>query len=352
MNISFKGMQNVGAYFDKNKEKNKRLDRIAIQLNNEGEHQDLDDFREILKDYPSFRRSNFLDMEFKTSLDSRNQDQIKYDVYINSERLRFENKNLPVFAQINNLLKRIVSGNEEIPTTERYLSGKDCHDRFYSQVADRPIKEQFKFINEIHEPDFVKSMANKISKSLTSALDDFCYDRLPQYFDDVKTISGFSYENKDYELKRIYMELNDGDLNRYKYLIDEFPFKDDKNCLTIDLKKEKDSSELKIYLNNYKINPEEDNFDTFRDINNLLKKISATKKYIPFPENYTGRDHMDDMTEGWFQPRYLYKWYNEDEDCREGKGIRIDVAENKADMQQLAQDSIDFIEKAIARRYR
>lgn len=351
MNITFKGMQNVGAYFD-NRKKDKHLDRIAIQLNNEGANQDLDDFKEFLEKHPSVNRSNFIDIEFVTSPDQVDSDQTNYDVFVNSIKLKFENKNLPVFAKINNLLKRIASGKEEIPIAEHYLTSKTCHDRFYSRVADRRVAEQFKFIEEIHEPDFVKSMANSISKSFTNAIDDYCNGDRIEYLDDFKSISGFNYGNDDFELKRIFIELNSGDSNKYKHLTEEFPLPYDQNNLVLDFKKDKGGSNPKIYLNNYRLNIEDENFNTFRDITKLLKMVSSTEKQLPLPKNYLSTEHLDMMTEGRFDLGEIDYWFAMPEEFREDNGITLKVAENRDETKELVDESIKFINKAFAKHYR
>ena len=74
-------MQNVGG-FTVNEWKNPQAytDKLVIQLNNKGEHKDLEDFQDVLKAFPDKSDSDCLDFEFKSAQNGNLQLFLNRDV--------------------------------------------------------------------------------------------------------------------------------------------------------------------------------------------------------------------------------------------------------------------------------
>lgn len=344
MNINFTGMQNVAAIQHINS--NERTNRIAIQLNNEGE-QDLDNFKQVLKKYPDFTNSGFLDLEIKTTPNRRYSGSSFTDVYVNSKKLEMNDENLPVFSKINNLLKRLAKGEEKTPVSEEYLKSEDCFDKFSSIAPNASHAEEKMLIEYLHKPRSVRTAANDDQKILVKILNDYCMSEPKTIFSGVKSVCGFSFSKADEEFDRLCLELNDED----KKVFDEYLYRDyhgnKYKDLNVDLVYDPAFAQSNIRLNGNVLIADEETIPMFQKLAELTSKISQTKEELPFPDNYMSSLSFNTISHGKFKSGVLENLHNMSDKEKEEMEMKFKVVKTDDEAKLVASKILKSVEDEV-----
>ena len=348
MNVTFKGMQNVGCYFKQyNNDPENRKERLAIQLNNKGT-KDLDEFKDVLETHPGFQESDFLDMDFRSYPNRLNPYRQITDVFINSKPLELSNKNIPIFVKINNLLKRISKG-EEIPTTENYIQSDACTERFNSETYGKHRENQIAHLSNIHYEGNARTGSKEISKKLTSVIKDFCESDIDP-FTDIKSVCGFSFDGKLESIDRIQLDLKPEDSKIFKDFLDQYlPISNIEGHfpVTIDVYRCPGLKKPIISINQIPVEMKNENFPMLRKISELLNKISDTKNEIQFPRDYLSPESFNEMSKEFLIDDYLENLYILPEDKREERGVALTVITSNSEAKEIAQKIDTAVKKEI-----
>ena len=127
MAISFQGVRNVGGLSIKkpNEITGKQENIYAefnIQLTNDCDGKDLDNFEAILKRFPHPLNKNALTIEY-----DKGDDEHEESFYLNLKPLTMETKDLAVFDKLVPLLDKIATkDNSSFVVNKDYLTGEDC----------------------------------------------------------------------------------------------------------------------------------------------------------------------------------------------------------------------------------
>jgi hypothetical protein len=131
MQINFKGIKNAGAHTKLNKEDlaileeggrrfgipKGKLSVISLELTNEG-NKDLDEFKEILKNYPNCFNPNMLNLDIQEQLEYK-----KTQFMINGKAIKMNRENLKIFAKIFRLLDKISKmPNEKLKVENEHIT--------------------------------------------------------------------------------------------------------------------------------------------------------------------------------------------------------------------------------------
>jgi len=368
MNVSFTGMQNVG-FFSRPVDPYKgepydHVDRITIQLNNKGQ-KDLDDFKQVLKKNPDSMDSSFLDIQFKYFSNKDNPNLPTGDVYINKRKLELNDENLPVFAKINNLLKRISKGEEKIPVAEKYIK-KTSFNRFFNDIyALTSPQMRLEALNDMHDPQNVKVGAGKNSKNLVKTLNDYCMSDTKAIFSGVKSVGGVSFTTPEQKINSLSLELNDED----KAVFEQFPNYDfsgipkdepflerdprikTTNTLNVVLTTKQDTGESMLTLNCIPIEADEKSIPVFSKLAQLMAKMSKTKEDIPFPEDYLSSKSLNNISSGFLQRGQLEELSTMSGEEMEDRGIEIDIVKSNSDAKYIAKNIFETIDKKMDAYY-
>lgn len=119
MDISFKGIQNVGAMTYRLKGSSEVVDRIAFQLTGH----DASNFADIFQKFGEKTKNNFVRLDF-----IRNTANKECNFAINGRKFDVNEDNFEIIGKISRILKRISEGKEEIALKQDYLNDGDSID--------------------------------------------------------------------------------------------------------------------------------------------------------------------------------------------------------------------------------
>lgn len=197
MNVSFTGIQNVGAarfhngnnivpthaadiLMKKNdyiEDYNFIMNRISLELTNQGK-KDLSKFKEVFTQFPNKYSNNFLKFDIVRLKKDENyisdteklSNPVQSLFFLNSKQIEMKDKNLGLFSKISVLLKRI-AGKEEIPLNDDYIGSYDQTTNFYDNLYshDHAITDEIikKFDNESYSRKKAQEMLNLLTDSIT-----------------------------------------------------------------------------------------------------------------------------------------------------------------------------------------
>lgn len=167
MDINFKGFKNVGVqratlYNQTGRKAEVRI--LNCELTNDTVNKDLENFEHILKQAVNPLNHNFLRF---CVINPENENTI---FQINEKVFKINNKNLGLFQQVTNLLKRIITTpNNQFKVNNGYIESDDFIQSFILDEEDA-TKET---IESMHRPQNVKSMAKEFIENITDSVDEF-----------------------------------------------------------------------------------------------------------------------------------------------------------------------------------
>lgn len=156
-NVSFKGIQNVGA--GATKVNSKMIRRLVVQLTDEGKN-DLTMFGDLFHRFPDMMQRGYLRFDYDTVSDR---------LEINGLPLHPQKENSRLIVQTHKLLEKIQAGSaidrdikkhEMLPIKGDYLKSNDCLLNFKLKQTDLIEDELTERIQEIHTPVEVNKNAN------------------------------------------------------------------------------------------------------------------------------------------------------------------------------------------------
>jgi len=351
-NITFTGMQNIGVVWKFDKlNPGAVVDRIAIQVNNNG-HRDLDEFKQLLKTHNDCFHSNCLDIIFDSSPNRINPKRPYLDVFVNMKKLEMNTENMPVITKIENLLKRISKGEEEMPITEGYLNSETCLGRFFAEVygnEDGTPKESLLY--DLHDLDLVKAMVDRTSETLSKNIKNFYRFGAKDIYKDVKSVGGFSYETPFRTTDRLYLELKSDDMKIFKdFFLRNNPFSGIPQKLLIDVEEKGETLQKTISLNNTALKIEPANFPLIRKIVQTLNQIKETDKELPFPKDYLSDESFDQISRGVLNKKGEFKKKYDmsfEEKLESAEEFELDMITHDNGIKNLADGIIKVIDKKM-----
>lgn len=197
MNVSFTGLQNIGAASNINafrdnifKGEPEIMNRLVVQLTNIGT-KDLQEFQEVLKKFPDKKtNNNFLriDMHSKSNIEEikellmnpeglNESSSAKGDIFeLNEKPLDFY-QDASVFSKIAKLINRIVKDKEEFPLSKGYLESEDVLINLQSGVAPeidaKMANAEILPIMRLHGKENVQMVAHKIEQGINNTMESF-----------------------------------------------------------------------------------------------------------------------------------------------------------------------------------
>lgn len=365
MNVSFKGMQNVGA-FRVNHWINPTIhrDKLLIQLNNNGKNKDLDDFQEVLDAFPNGQKSDSLDLEFNTAENGN------YEIFVNSKPFykfsefsddwkikpsNIDEKKWSIFKKITRLLDRIANKEESIPLDDDYLQSEDSFEKFKNIYIDRPetgyqnyvAKNDVKFnrfVDAAHSKEETSKMAKEASVELKNRISEQMAN--PKHFiKGIQSHGGYTIANSYHKTSRLILELSDEKIEAfgdslYGYINSKSP-----NKLIIDRSIWKDNKEVDFAINGEKIKFAEENFPLFANLKKLTAEIDQSDKELELPEYYLTDKSYDELSIG-FKPGMAKAMHKTDEEVKKREGLEFKMAESSDDLKDIAR----LMSKSIDRK--
>lgn len=197
MNVSFTGLQNIGAASNINafrdnifKGEPEIMNRLVVQLTDIGT-KDLQEFQTVLKKFPDLKtKNNFLriDMHSKSNVEEiinllNNPKTVAKNLNLSGDIFELNGKPIDlyedasVFSKIVKLVKRIVNEKEEFPISKDYLESEDALINLQSGIAPemegREASVQIFPIEKLHGKDNVQMIAQKIEQGINNAMERF-----------------------------------------------------------------------------------------------------------------------------------------------------------------------------------
>ena len=298
MNISFTGIQNACGTHDKTAYGTENYaDTITLQLNNDGE-KDLDNFKDILKKYPSYMTSDLLEICYLVNENRKNPNNPYTDFSLNSKKIKLNDENLPIFSKISNLLNRLSKGEEKIPIDAECLEtyGFDnFHEKLNLTFKDPP-EEQLEKLKNLHNPINAQKIAGDIQKAITQKLSDYFISRQKTIFSGIKDIGLFSYTTPEEKVNVLHLELNDGDKEIFKPFLKQDLRINSLNALDVSISTKSDTYETMFLLDGSPIEINNKTFPVFQKLSDLMTKMAQTEEELPFNDLYLQCQSLYDIS--------------------------------------------------------
>lgn len=198
MNVSFTGIQNIGAARFHNgnnvipthvagvltkkneliEDYNFIMDRIVFELTDDGE-KDLSKFKPILNQFPNKRSNNFFRFDIvrlkkdETYLSDikKLSNPVKTLFFLNSKQIEMKDENIRLFSKINGLLKRIV-GKDELPLNDNYIGSYDQTMNFYDELFSHGHAIPEKIVKNFNDENYSRKKAQEMLGLTTKSLID------------------------------------------------------------------------------------------------------------------------------------------------------------------------------------
>lgn len=183
MNVSFSGLKNASCAFIVNEtpykiEKNGKSIEVPkakdivlnVQLDNTGEN-DLDNFKDILKKYPSKYAPDHISFTYEQQEFS--PDDIRSEYYLNGTRLKINDENLRIFSKLAQLTEKLNDASS-IKQEPNYTA-TETFDQVYYSILMKFLKytpnfnhsEVLKYaLNPGYVANAAKHMQNQIYKDM------------------------------------------------------------------------------------------------------------------------------------------------------------------------------------------
>ena len=171
MNISFSGIKNAGAQMHI-QEKDKVLNKGAmfeftipkgkhinlhVELNNEGD-KDLDNFKEILKEFPNEYNAKTLNIDYDEFINIDTGEKEK-SYFLNGKNLKMTSENFKIFNKIFRLLEKIkVMPSEKLKVENSYIYSEEARDSFC--FYEPRCKNEDEFIRLLDSAHFAQNVHN------------------------------------------------------------------------------------------------------------------------------------------------------------------------------------------------
>lgn len=356
MNVSFKGIQNIGAFRVNNWiDPTIHRDKLVLQLNNDGQNNDLDDFQEILDAFPNKQKSDSLELEFNSAENGNYEISLnskpfyKFSKFSDEWRMKTENletKKWDMIKQITGLLERIAKKDEPMPLEKEYLQSEDSFENFKEIYLQRPETgyqsfvakddEKFnRFVNSAHSPEETSEMAktafidlkNNIKEQATNPKD---------FIKGIKSHGGFTLANNYHKNSRLILELSDEKLEMFGDSLNDYTNPKSPNSIIIDRSLWKDNKEVDFAINGEKIEFVEENFQIYAALQKLTTEIDQSDKELELPEYYLTDKSFDELSTG-FKPGMAKAMYKTDDAVKQREGLEFKLAESSDDAKDIAR---------------
>lgn len=291
MEVSFKGIQNVSAYYRKSYyHTESKIAHITMLLNNFGQ-KDLADFSEVIKESKT-PLNNLLDLTIVQTRNNINPKKPYLDVNVGYSSVEECEENLPFLIKINNLLKRVISGKENIQTDRNYFENKRYNSSFEYEFFLNSKKTPNQILEKTHNKDFVQRIVKPTQETLEKYIKNSYIEGIRQKYKGVKEISGYSYQFENCQTNKLIIGLNQNDKAFYNKFLAASGNKIKDNNIVLFIGKNKASNEISFKINNTSLEINEENLPVIKKTLQMLQEIQKTTDEIPFPKNY--------LTEGYF----------------------------------------------------
>mgnify|MGYP005772540985 CR=1 FL=1 len=186
MNVSFKGVKNVGSYFFEQKEakpivyenqryivpKGRYMNLYAELTNTDGN--DLDEFKPVLKAFPNKNNKNAVNISYNYFINPDNGKKIK--IYtINDNILEMNDITFKVFNSIFKLTKKIAEmPREKLTVDNSFLRTPEAMDAFYSYSLNKEEKI-CDIVDKAFTRDYAQTGAAMLCKRFEKALIKYIY---------------------------------------------------------------------------------------------------------------------------------------------------------------------------------
>lgn len=355
MNVTFKGLQNVGAYERFNtKNEDINTSRLIMQLNNKGENKDLDDFKDILKVFPDANKRDVLNLSFNNTANGN------YEIYINSRPFykfskfaedwvlkneKMEKDKWKTFNKILRLLDRISKGKEEFPLSQDYLTSEDCSEAFKKYINFPSEADYNKFIHLAHSKTAPINVASKASMEIKANLDNHMAN-IKYFTRDVEKIAGCEYDDKKANVMKLVMTIPNKDIGKYKDLLEKFEPETAGNIIKIDKKYDKKTCETTFYVNGIKLNVNRENLPFFATIAQLTTKIANSNHDVPFSFDHLNAKEIDEISTGK-ENEMLNRYFQMSDDEQYEDGFEFDMLRTSDEVKDVARMISKSIDKKM-----
>lgn len=170
MNVSFTGIQNVGAWgFRFSRDLPPDTRRFVCQLTDVGT-KDLSEFKDVFEKFPDPLNKGFLRFDVLQPEASKGT-----FFMLNHEPLELEDKTLPIFEKFSKLFAKIANSQEKLLVQDEYINSNESFDNFTRGIVqvdaisraiflkNFPIKEYHEFANA---QEYAKKHVQEIDNSI------------------------------------------------------------------------------------------------------------------------------------------------------------------------------------------
>ncbi len=355
MQVTFTGLEKIGTSINTHIDSLETMTyRLAVKLNNKGTR-DLDTYQEVLSSYKGFQEPEFLDMDFSITENKINSKFPYLNVLINGKKVETKEQNIPLFIKLNNLIKRIASGNEKTETSLEYLKSPECKARYYSETYGcKTGQTPLITLKSIHKPQIVQENAKTINNALERVIKYGYTKGIRDKFEGIKSIGGFHYENEFKTVDKVLIDLKDDDMVFFKRFLN---YKNPLNVLTenkimIEAEKVESTQRPNFKLNGIFLSINDANMPVFRKVMNILTGIKNTEKEIPLPKNYLSDDYYNCL-ELWSQEKKesLKMWNGMTLDQKMENAIDFNMITQDKSAKRIVNNITNMIEKEVYAYY-
>jgi len=163
--INFTGIKNVAGF--SNNHGNISVAAVNMELTNKN-GRDLDNFEEIIEEYPNKTNKNFITLKAVTI---KGEERFT----LNGKPLSVCDKNITsgIFSKLVQTMKRIQNTKEPLEVNQDYINSPDCENMLNLYINPDSEKDSAKQIEEMHKDTSAKNAAGIMFNKIQTTMEDY-----------------------------------------------------------------------------------------------------------------------------------------------------------------------------------